>query len=50
MGTFSKSFASIGGFVAGDADAIHYIKHKSRPFIFSAAMPPAAAGLRARVP
>jgi 8-amino-7-oxononanoate synthase len=43
MGTFSKSFASIGGFVAGDADAIHYIKHKSRPFIFSAAMPPAAA-------
>lgn len=44
MGTFSKSFASIGGFVAGDADAIHYIKHKSRPFIFSAAMPPAAAG------
>jgi len=44
MGTFSKSFASIGGFVAGNADAIHYIKHKSRPFIFSAAMPPAAAG------
>lgn len=43
MGTFSKSFASIGGFVAGDADAINYIKHKSRPFIFSAAMPPAAA-------
>jgi 8-amino-7-oxononanoate synthase len=44
MGTFSKSFASIGGFVAGEADVIHYIKHKSRPFIFSAAMPPAAAG------
>lgn len=44
MGTFSKSFASIGGFVAGSADVIHYIKHKSRPFIFSAAMPPAAAG------
>jgi 8-amino-7-oxononanoate synthase len=42
MGTFSKSFASIGGFVAGDADTIHYIKHKARPFIFSAAMPPAA--------
>ncbi len=42
MGTFSKSFASIGGFVAGPADVIHYIKHKSRPFIFSAAMPPAA--------
>ena len=44
MGTFSKSFASIGGFVAGNADAIHYIKHKARPFMFSAAMPPAAAG------
>ncbi len=44
MGTFSKSFASIGGFVAGSEDVIHYIKHKSRPFIFSAAMPPAAAG------
>lgn len=43
MGTFSKSFASMGGFVAGSADVIHYIKHKSRPFIFSAAMPPAAA-------
>jgi 8-amino-7-oxononanoate synthase len=43
MATFSKSFASIGGFVAGDKDVIDYIKHKSRPFIFSAAMPPAAA-------
>lgn len=42
MGTFSKSFASIGGFVAGSNDVIHFIKHKSRPFIFSAAMPPAA--------
>lgn len=43
MGTFSKSFASIGGVIAGSKDVIHYIKHKSRPFIFSAAMPPAAA-------
>lgn len=43
VGTFSKSFASIGGFVAGDKDVLHYIKHKCRPFIFSAAMPPAAA-------
>jgi 8-amino-7-oxononanoate synthase len=43
IGTFSKSFASIGGFVAGSADVLHYIKHKCRPFIFSAAMPPAAA-------
>lgn len=43
MGTFSKSFASIGGYVAGETDVIQYIKHKCRPFIFSAAMPPAAA-------
>jgi 7-keto-8-aminopelargonate synthetase-like enzyme len=43
MGTFSKSFASIGGFVAGNEEVIHYIKHKARTFIFSAAMPPAAA-------
>jgi 8-amino-7-oxononanoate synthase len=42
VGTFSKSFASIGGYVAGNADVIHYLKHKCRPFIFSAAMPPAA--------
>jgi 8-amino-7-oxononanoate synthase len=42
VGTFSKSFASIGGYVASSADVIHYIKHKCRPFIFSAAMPPAA--------
>lgn len=44
MGTFSKSFASLGGYVAGPADVIHYIRHKARSFIFSAAMPPAAAG------
>lgn len=43
MGTFSKSFASIGGYAAGSAEVIHYIKHKARSFIFSAAMPPAAA-------
>ena len=43
MGTFSKSFASIGGYVAGTEEVIHYIKHKARPFMFSAAMPPAAA-------
>ncbi len=41
MGTFSKSFASLGGYVAGDKDAIHYIRHKARSFMFSAAMPPA---------
>ena len=44
MGTFSKSFASIGGFIGGSEDVIHYIKHTARPFMFSAAMPPAAAG------
>jgi 8-amino-7-oxononanoate synthase len=44
MGTFSKSFASIGGLIAGTEEVIHYIKHKSRPFMFSAAMPPASAG------
>jgi len=44
MGTFSKSFASLGGFIAGDALVIDYIKHNSRPFIFSAAMAPASVG------
>lgn len=39
MGTFSKSFASLGGFVAGSADVINYIKHTARSFIFSAALP-----------
>lgn len=42
MGTFSKSFASIGGFIVADAEVIHYIKHSSRALIFSASMPPAA--------
>ena len=41
MCTFSKSFGSIGGFVAGPADIIDYIKHFARPLIFSASMPPA---------
>jgi 8-amino-7-oxononanoate synthase len=39
MGTFSKSFASIGGFIAGDEDIMHYIKHHARSFIFSASLP-----------
>lgn len=43
MGTFSKSFASLGGFIAGDAATIHYIKHFARALIFSASIPPAAA-------
>jgi 8-amino-7-oxononanoate synthase len=49
MGTFSKSLASLGGFVAASEDVIHYIKHNSRPFIFSASIPPsnAAAALKA---
>jgi len=42
MGTFSKSFASIGGFIAGDEQIIHYIKHHSRSLIFSASPPPAS--------
>jgi 8-amino-7-oxononanoate synthase len=41
MCTFSKSFASLGGFIAGDEDVIHYIKHYARSLIFSASMPPA---------
>ncbi len=43
MGTFSKSLASIGGFVAADADTINFIKHTSRSLIFSASVTPAAA-------
>lgn len=39
MGTFSKSFASIGGFIAADADVISYIQHHARPLIFSASLP-----------
>lgn len=39
MGTFSKSFASIGGFIAGAADVVHYIQHHARALIFSAALP-----------
>jgi 8-amino-7-oxononanoate synthase len=42
MGTFSKSFASIGGFIAADDDVIGYIKHHSRALIFSASIPPAS--------
>ncbi len=42
MGTFSKSFASLGGFVAGNKYVIDYIKHHARSLIFSASMPPAA--------
>ena len=41
MGTFSKSLASLGGFIASDAETIDYLKHHSRPLIFSASMSPA---------
>jgi 8-amino-7-oxononanoate synthase len=39
LGTFSKSFASVGGFVAGPRAVVNYIKHSARPFIFTAALP-----------
>lgn len=39
IGTFSKSFASVGGFVAAPRAVVSYIKHKARPFIFTAALP-----------
>ena len=42
MGTFSKSFACIGGFVAGESAIIDYLKHEARSLVFSAAMPPSA--------
>jgi 7-keto-8-aminopelargonate synthetase-like enzyme len=41
MGTFSKSLASLGGFIASDADVIDYLKHNSRSLIFSASISPA---------
>lgn len=49
MGTLSKSIPSIGGYCAGDRDMVDYLRHFSRPFIFSAALPPAstAAALEA---
>lgn len=43
MGTFSKSLASLGGYMAASEDVITYVKHNSRPFIFSASIPPANA-------
>ena len=49
MGTLSKSIPSVGGYLAGDRDLVQYQRHMSRPFIFSAALPPAqtAAALEA---
>jgi len=42
MGTFSKSMASVGGFIAGEATVVDYIKHRARTLIFSAAPPPSS--------
>lgn len=42
MGTFSKSFASIGGVISGTAEGIDHVKHHARSFMFSASMPPSA--------
>jgi len=42
MGTFSKSLASIGGFIAGDSDTINWLRHTCRTYIFSASNTPAA--------
>jgi 7-keto-8-aminopelargonate synthetase-like enzyme len=42
VGTFSKSFASIGGFAAGDESVISYLRHNARSLIFSASIPPSA--------
>ncbi len=49
MSTFSKSFASLGGFIAGEKDVVEYIKHNARTLIFSASIPPSnsAAALAA---
>jgi 8-amino-7-oxononanoate synthase len=44
MGTFSKSLATIGGFIASNKDVINYLRHHSRTFIFSASITPAASG------
>ena len=44
MGTFSKSLGSMGGFIAGDAQMIEFLKHRARCFIFTAALAPAVVG------
>ena len=42
MGTFSKSLASIGGFIAGDSITVNFLRHNARPYIFSASITPSA--------
>ena len=44
MGTFSKSLGSMGGFIAGDAQMVEYLKHRARCFIFTASLAPAVVG------
>lgn len=44
MGTFSKSLASLGGYMAGDDYLVDYVKHAARPFIFSASITPSSCG------
>lgn len=48
MGTFSKSFGSLGGFIAGDKEVLNYLKHTSRSLIFSASMTPASVAAASR--
>ncbi len=43
MGTFSKSLASVGGYISGNADVLHYVQHHARALMFSASLPPANA-------
>ena len=45
MGTFSKSLASLGGYMAASEEVCDYVRHNSRPFIFSASIPPAACAV-----
>ena len=46
MGTFSKSLAGIGGFMAAKEEVVDYVRHTSRPFIFCASIPPASCAWR----
>ena len=46
MGTFSKSLASVGGFIAAERAVVDYLKHTARPFVFSASLPAASRGRR----
>ena len=45
MGTFSKSLASLGGYMAAKAEVVDYVMHASRPFIFSASIPPSSCAV-----